>query len=297
MFTMSSPFFSVIIPTYNRAGFINKTIQSVLAQQFEDFEIIIVDDGSTDNTYEVIQTIQDYRVFYFNKQNAERAAARNFGIAKSKGKYVSFLDSDDLLLPHHLLAAHDFIQLHKPEVFHLGYKLIDAITGKTWLPEKVVDINSQILNGNILSCNAVFIKKEISLQNLFDETRSLSSLEDWELWIRLAARFPFRHSPQITSIVVNHDSRSVMSIDAEKIKTKARVFEELVKSDVINQKTFGSSLNQAFASISTYAALHLAIARAPKREILHYLWRGIKINPKEIFKKRFLVIVKFVTGL
>jgi glycosyltransferase involved in cell wall biosynthesis len=294
---MSSPFFSIIIPTYNRAGFILKTIQSVLAQQFEDFEVLIVDDGSTDNTTEVVKSVADKRVFYFKKENAERAAARNFGIKNSKGVFVSFLDSDDILLTNHLATAFDFIQANNPQVFHQGYLLQDAVTGKKKYPQQVVDINQQILAGNLLSCNGVFIKTEIAQQNLFNETRLLSSLEDWELWIRLAARFTFMHTTQITSLVINHDSRSVFSVDIEKIKTKAKIFEDIVKSDNENQRVFGTRLKLVFASISTYVALHLAMARAPQKEIRHYLWRGITLNPGEILKKRFLVILKFIVGL
>ncbi|KXK29234.1 MAG: family 2 glycosyl transferase [Bacteroidetes bacterium OLB12] len=221
---MRSPFFSVIIPTYNRAGFIFKTIQSVLSQQFEDFEIIIVDDGSTDNTQEIVQAIHDARVSYFRKENAERAAARNFGVDKSKGAYINFLDSDDLLLPNHLSGAYEFIQANNPDVFHLGYVIEEASSGKVKLPKQVTNINEQILRGNLLSCNGVFIRTQAARQNRFNETRALSSLEDWELWIRLAARFSFMHSNQITSRVINHDSRSVMSADREKIKMKAAIF-------------------------------------------------------------------------
>ena len=294
---MSNPFFSVIVPTYNRAGFIHKTIQSVLAQQFDSFEVIVVDDGSTDNTQEIVQAITDTRVYYFKKENAERAAARNFGIANSRGVYITFLDSDDLLLTNHLATANNFIQANKPEVFHLGYKLVEAGSGKERLPEKVRNINEQILRGNLLSCNGVFIRKETAQKNLFNETRSLSALEDWELWIRLAARFPFRHSAEVTSLVINHESRSVMSSDIEKIRTKVQIFEELVKSDPVNRKVFGSRLNQTYASIATYAALHLAIAGAPRKEIFNYWWRGLRLNPAELFKKRFLVIMKLVIGL
>lgn len=294
---MNSPFFSVIVPTYNRAGFIHKTIQSILAQQFENFEVLVVDDGSTDNTSAIVQGINDERVHYFKKENAERAAARNFGVAKAKGSFVTFLDSDDLLLPNHLSTAHNFIQLHRPEVFHLGYKLIDVHTGKEKFPQKVYDVNEQILKGNLLSCMGIFIKKEIALQNLFNETRSLSALEDWELWIRLAARYKFMHSSEITSVLAIHESRSVMSVDIEKIKVRVGVLEELVKADSENRRVFGSRLKQTYASIATYAALHLAMANASRKEILRYLWRGIQLNPAEIFKKRFLVIIKFMMGL
>lgn len=294
---MSNPFFTIVIPTYNRAGFILKTIQSVLAQQFEDFEVLVVDDGSTDNTANVVKLVEDKRVFFFKKENGERAAARNFGIKNSKGKFISFLDSDDLLLTNHLATAFDFIQTHNPRVFHLGYLVKDPVSGKEKYPQQVVDINKQILSGNLLSCNGVFIESKIAHQNLFNETRPLSSLEDWELWIRLAARFTFMHSNQVTSLVINHDSRSVFSADIEKIKIKAKIFEGIVKADAENQRVFGARLRFVFASISTYVALHLAMACAPKKEILQYLWRGISLNPNEIFKKRFLVIVKFIVGL
>lgn len=92
------PFFSVIIPTYNRSNFIVATITSVLEQNFEDFEVLVIDDGSTDNTKEIIERIlqKDKRVKYFYKTNAERGAARNFGVQESNGKFLIFLDSDDL---------------------------------------------------------------------------------------------------------------------------------------------------------------------------------------------------------
>jgi len=294
---MNSPYFSIIVPTYNRAGFIYKTIQSVLVQKFENYEVIVVDDGSTDNTSEIIQTIRDSRVQYYKKRNEERAAARNYGIAKARGEYVNFLDSDDLVLPHHLLTAFNFIQKNKPEVFHLGYKFKDDDTGKERWPKKIVDINDQILRGNLLSCNGVFIRREIALQNRFNQTRVLSSLEDWELWIRLAARFKFMHNPEVTSLVVNHDARSVLSGDTEKIKSKVETFAKIVESDSENQRAFGSHLRQTYASVFTYAALHLAMAHASRKEVFQYLWRGIKLNPAEIFKKRFLVIVKLAMGL
>jgi glycosyltransferase involved in cell wall biosynthesis len=80
---LSSPLFSIVIPTYNRAHLITKTIESVLAQEDGDFEILVVDDGSSDNTGEVVSRIFDPRLTYFRKENAERGAARNFGFRKS----------------------------------------------------------------------------------------------------------------------------------------------------------------------------------------------------------------------
>ncbi|MCS6985063.1 MAG: glycosyltransferase family 2 protein, partial [Leptospiraceae bacterium] len=80
------PFFSVILPTYNRASWLPRSIQSVLDQKFQDFELIIVDDGSTDNTREVVAHFSDPRIKYYYKENQERSAARNFGIRKASGQ-------------------------------------------------------------------------------------------------------------------------------------------------------------------------------------------------------------------
>src|SRR5690606_12236032 len=93
--------FSIIVPTYNRVSFIRKTIVSVLHQSYQNFEIVIIDDGSTDNTEKVILSLQDLRIKYYKKENEERAVARNCGIEKATGDYVTFLDSDDILYPNH----------------------------------------------------------------------------------------------------------------------------------------------------------------------------------------------------
>src|SRR5690242_17185435 len=117
-----APLFSIVIPTYNRAHLIGKTIQSALQQDFKDFEILVVDDGSKDNTGDVVKSFTDPRVQYFKKENAERGAARNYGVARAKGKYINFFDSDDLMYPNHLSVANELIgSIGSPEFFHLGY--------------------------------------------------------------------------------------------------------------------------------------------------------------------------------
>jgi len=112
-------YFSIVIPTYNRTHRILKAIQSVLNQNFQDFEIIIIDDASKDNTEEVVQEIKDKRVRYFrNETNLERCHSRNKGIKLATGKYICFLDSDDYHLPNHLETLYNTIQAkNEPEAF------------------------------------------------------------------------------------------------------------------------------------------------------------------------------------
>ncbi len=183
------PFFSVILPTYNRAPFLKTTIESVLKQHFEDFEIILIDDGSTDNTEDVVQSLGEQHICYIKKANGERGAARNSGIRKANGKYVTFLDSDDRFYASHLLEAHRFIVAQNyPTVFHQGYEIKNE-NGRTVRQLKnVKDINRTILRGNDLSCAGIFVKREFVLENLFNEDRELATLEDWELWIRMASK-------------------------------------------------------------------------------------------------------------
>ena len=106
---MKSPTISVIIPTYNAAKYLSTTIKSVLDQTFKDFELIIIDDGSTDNTKEIVKTFNDSRLKYYYQSNQERCRARNKGILESKGKFISFLDADDCYYKHKLKYLLEFL--------------------------------------------------------------------------------------------------------------------------------------------------------------------------------------------
>jgi len=107
---MHTPFFSVVIPVYNRAAELRLAIESVRAQSFQDFEIIVVDDGSRDNPQEVIESFRDPRLHFIRQPNRGGGAARNRGIDETRGRFVAFLDSDDVFLPHHLASMHTLLK-------------------------------------------------------------------------------------------------------------------------------------------------------------------------------------------
>ncbi len=287
------PYFSVIIPTYNRADFITRTIESILTQSFADFEIIVVDDGSTDATEKIISTIDDIRLQYIKKTNAERAAARNEGVAQAKGRYVTFLDSDDIAYPNHLSTAFDFLSVnHLPEVFHVGYEIIRLDGSVLKKIDRLNKINKEIIQGNPLSCIGVFVREDVMRKNLFNEDRDLSGLEDWELWLRMGASHKFLACHDITAAMIQHDDRSVIDANLKKLLLRTERFIRYVSSDPNNQLTYGRQLSKTVASAMTYTALHLALAKANKREVWHYLKMGILGNPFELMRKRFFVILK-----
>lgn len=112
---MQKPFFSIIIPAYNLENYIAATLQSVLVQTFQDFEIIIVDDGSSDETVSIIQSFHDPRIRLVSQVNGGVSRARNAGMKKAMGAYIAFLDGDDYWYPEHLELAADFFNRH-PEI-------------------------------------------------------------------------------------------------------------------------------------------------------------------------------------
>ena len=124
---MQKPFFSVSIPAYNLEKYIAATIQSVLAQIFQDFEIIIVDDGSTDGTVSIIQSFHDQRIHLISQRNGGVSRARNAGMKKAQGLYIAFLDGDDYWYPEHLALAANFFNLHPEILVYSNRHILDEL--------------------------------------------------------------------------------------------------------------------------------------------------------------------------
>ncbi len=285
--------FSIIIPTYNRADFIGKTINSVLNQTYKNFEIIVIDDGSTDNTREVVNNIKDERIHYYKKENEERAAARNFGVKKAKGEYVTFLDSDDLFYENHLEEANIFLSNNKPEFMFQAYDIVH-LDYKEPKRFKNHDLNQLLVSdGNVMSCHGVFIENEIAKNNLFNEDRDLSASEDYELWLRLASKYKIHHNPIVTSCLIDHDSRSVVNIDKDKLILRKELFLKYTLENPDVNAFIGKKRKQFIANTYSYIALHLMLA-GYKKDAIKYLIKSILKSPRIIIKKRFFVIVKRV---
>ncbi len=288
-----SPIFSIIIPTYNRAHLIGKTIESVLQQEFENFEVLVVDDGSKDHTEQVVKGFADARLHYHKKENGERGAARNYGAARAKGLYLNFFDSDDLLYPNHLRVANKLISdLRNPEFFHLAY---DYQLENGSRVDKVNDFNiairDVILFNNKLSCNGVFLRKDIALRFRFEEDRVMASSEDWELWIRLLSRFTLHFSNEVTSSVINHDLRSLHTIATDKIVSRDLLFIGKLRQDDVVMNRYGRSFNRFVAERYTFFMLSFAEQKQP-REVLKWAMRAFRIHPVILSSKRFLASMK-----
>ncbi len=217
--TTGLPLVSVVIPTYNRWPMIGEAVQSVLAQFFDRFELIVVDDGSTDSTVLSLRQ-RDSRLKVFTQPRAGVSAARNAGVAMAQGKYIAFLDSDDLWSPAKLAVQTNFMEQNS------GVRICQ--TEETWIRNGIRvnpklkhrkpegDIFRRSLELCLVSPSAVMMTKELFyLAGRFDE--SFPVCEDYDLWLRIAVCHPvhFIDRPLVTKRGGHADqlSRSVWGMD------------------------------------------------------------------------------------
>jgi glycosyltransferase involved in cell wall biosynthesis len=294
--TATNPYFTIVIPTFNRASLIKKTLESILEQSFSDYEVIVVDDGGNDHTEDVVRAMSSAKIIYYKKANGERGAARNYGIKKALGKYITFLDSDDIFYFNHLETAYQFLTVHPNIVCYAqAYEVKEVqtnnILSKAYISSSEL-INEQIISGNFLSCFGVFVKRETFSAIRFEEDRRFAGTEDWLLWLQLAARFPFYFNNMVTGAMLEHDNRSVLSFNEKSLTYRTETLKEKLLRDPIFIKRFGANaVNKIYAHMLSYTSLHLAMSRQKKRALRYLLKAGLS-NVGEWFTRRSLAITK-----
>ena len=184
-----TPFFSVVIPVYNRAHLIGDTLRSVLAQTEQDFEIVVVDDGSKDDPEVVIKAFADPRIVFVRQANGGGGAARNTGIDRARGKFIAFLDSDDQFLPHHLKVARAILE-NTENMGAYSRFIVDRGEGRTLLkPPRAIredeDMAIYLLcDRGFLATSTIVVPAELARRIRFDE--NLPAAEDTDFAIRSA---------------------------------------------------------------------------------------------------------------
>lgn len=198
---------SIVIPAHNAQETINETIDSCQNQTYPNCEIIVVDDGSTDGTGDLLRERTDIRYLWQTNQGA--GAARNHGIQVARGEYIQFCDADDQLLPSKIARCIDVFQQH-PEValVYTDYNQVEA-DGRTVIPtEHPMLLSGQVFcellageRGNFIGTLTVIAQRAALLKiGGFNESRSVAPAEDWELWLRLAARYPFVYVHEVLAL-------------------------------------------------------------------------------------------------
>lgn len=205
---MSAPIFSIIIPTYNRAHVILKAINSIINQSFKDWELIIVDDGSVDNTRELIEEINNSQIKYIYQTNQERSAARNNGIMNAAGQYICFLDSDDEYYLDYLeLLYIELKKLNYPKALIKSIPFIQFENGQTQNFEKDFQIDNNSIEHFLTSYSplcAICCDSSILKEIQFDV--ELRYAEDTNLWMRILSKYKL-YNFKIHSCIIHISSK------------------------------------------------------------------------------------------
>lgn len=272
-----NPCVSIVIPTYNRAHLIKKSLKSVLNQTYQNFEIIVVDDGSTDNTQEILESFNENRIKYIkHKQNKGTAAARNTGIKHSKCDFIAFQDSDDEWFPEKLekeMKAFENSTI-KVGVVYTGLWYVKN-NSKKYVPypqitKKEGNIHDELLTGNFVSGLSVIRKICFEKLGLFNE--SLPSLEDWELYIRISKYFCFKFIDEpLAAAYCSSDSASINYSNLTK------------SSELILEKHFEYFNKNKKILAANYANIGLwAFLDGEKKKSRKYLIKSIRYNPLKL---------------
>lgn len=195
------PKVSVVIPAYNAEAFLAETIRSVMAQSYRDYEVVVVDDGSSDHTLQVAKSFEP-RVRAFRKENGGPASARNMAINNTSGEYIAFLDSDDLWVEKKLALQVSFlddnpsIRLTFGEAWMFSEKAGErTVTGKIgYTGEASFRL---LLFGDYIPSSTVMVRRScVDAVGLLNESRELIAVEDYEYWMRIARAFPIAAIPE-----------------------------------------------------------------------------------------------------
>lgn len=276
--TDKKPAVSVIIPTYNRRQLIERSVKSVLSQTYQDFEIIIVDDGSTDNTEEAVANIKGKRIKYIrHDKNKGEAAARNTGIKAAGGEYIASHDSDDEWLPEKLEKQIKAFENCPPEVgvVYTGFWKVEkgqrTYVPFKWINKKEGDIHCELLRGNFIGSPATLIKKEcFEKAGMFNE--KIFHLVDWELWLRISKYYHFKYIDEPLAVAHYH---------SDNVSLNYRAFISAV--EFVLGKYSDEFENNKRLLIKHYTEIgNLLITNGQIRNGRSYLIKALKIAPLNV---------------
>lgn len=281
-----TPFFSVIIPTYNRADKLKATLQSVINQSFADFEILVVDDGSVDHTKAVIDAFQDRRITYFwIKNSGGPATPRNYGIVKSQSDWVCFLDADDIWYPDKLMRVYEAIKKN-PEMDVFCHNEImrdlrcDKKSSLRYGPFEPDFYQVMLKLGNRLSTSATSVRRTfLNKNNLrFNQSPEYVIVEDYDLWLRIAlsgGKFYFIDL-SLGEYIIENDN---ISSNLRKMQHNSSV---LIRDHVYRLQNFETNKDRLFGYIQATRLMSEAkimLTNGHPFSAIHLVFNAFKISP------------------
>lgn len=300
--SLAQPQVSVIIPAYNCAAYLPAALNSVLSQSYQPKEVIVVDDGSTDQTADIARSHSG--VICISQPNGGLSNARNTGISAAKGEYIALLDADDIWTPEILAEQMKMIASH-PDV---GFLFGDAqrFSDNGWIEEPlfqkyglgadhfghdylVLDPVPKLLRMNFISVGAVIVRKQWLVEaGLFDET--LRRVEDWDMWLRVALTHPIAYSLKVWMLRRVHQTNLSRNTEAM-AQTAIRVFEKLQQQHFPELMVHGANVNRylrdAYRSLGYFYLRQIALEEA-RQALSHSLALGFQPRTLVYFLLTFL---------
>lgn len=280
---------SVIIPVYNGEKTLLETMQSVQEQTFSDFELIVINDGSTDKTLELLSTVKDPRLKVFTYENGGLSVARNRGITHASGEFISFLDADDLWTPDKLELQLAALQKHPEAGVAYSWTCNMSEDGRTFHPGACVTFEGNVYGELLLSnfiangSNPLIRKQAIDSVGEFDPT--FPPCADWDYWLRLAARWHFVVVSKL-QILYRHSSGSMSAKVEVMEKYNLMVLEKAFQAAPAELQHLK---NQSLANIYQYftgmCLAHVTTVDQVK-QAGQKLWKSIRLYPKMLLDKR-----------
>ncbi len=282
---------SIIIPFHNRTDLLIKTINSIKPHINSNHEIILIDDGSSIDPYSELKKYLNTNIHYHKIINSERGFARNYGASKAIGMYVNFFDSDDIALSNHITSFESYIKKNNfPNIFTNSYKVRNI----RYNYDKNIVVNKKlyknIFKHNLISCNAVFLKKEFFNKYKFSEDKLLSGSEDWDLWLRISCDKKIKVNPIISSVLIDHNLRSTKIQKTDKMISRIdTLYKRIINKNIIN---LDQELSNVLSEI--YSFKSMIYSQIVKKKIISFLFLiySLYLRPTRIIEKRTYAILR-----
>ena len=282
------PTISILVPAYNAEQTILETISSVQQQTFQDFEIIVINDGSTDRTLELLNSVADSRLKIFSYENGGLPVARNRGIAHATGEFLAFLDADDLWSPDKLELQLATLQRHPEAGVAYSWTLFMDEQGKSFHSDKPIyfegNVYGKLLLKNFLASGSNPLIRKQAIESVGEFYPPAGGSADWDYWLRLAALWPFVVVPKPQ--IFYRQSLSSMSSKIDFMEQcKLIVLERAFQSAPTE---FQALKHQSLASAYQYSA-HLCLTRIPGingvKQAGQKLMMAIQVYPQTLLNK------------
>jgi glycosyltransferase involved in cell wall biosynthesis len=275
---------SIIMPAFNAEAYIGQAIESILAQTYQQWELVVINDGSTDNTQHIVSSFTDHRIRSIYQENRGLAGARNTGIRAAQSNTIALLDSDDLWMPEFLKKMKPLLDQHlEAAAVYCGFRYINEIGEEIDSFPSIEVVEPElfhkklIFEGNFLIPSAVLFRKKLAEDvGLFDE--SLQAVEDADLWIRLSVVRPFIGLPEALVKYRQHDSN--MSKDPERmVAADYRLREKMFGPPEGDPSTWPEMKLHGYAQLfRSGTSRYLAYGNVEKSA--HYFQQLVEVSPK-----------------